>query len=141
MLFCPICGTNLLLRMTTTREYGHDGQQSFYCRSCPYVFNVDKPVIYLFSYSCSFLLKKKCKGKRLMMSWVELKNGKMSIPLMVINHCHPYNNYYYLFLVTCPKCEFSRAYYFQVQIRSADEPMSIFYKCCRPECSHQWREG
>ena len=40
---------------------------------------------------------------------------------------------------TCPKCEHHRAYFMQIQIRSADEPSSIFYKCC--SCTHQWREG
>ncbi|KAI9207808.1 uncharacterized protein BJ171DRAFT_420308 [Polychytrium aggregatum] len=30
--------------------------------------------------------------------------------------------------VMCPKCEADRAYYFQLQIRSADEPMTTFYK-------------
>lgn len=40
---------------------------------------------------------------------------------------------------TCPKCEHGEAYFMQIQIRSADEPMSVFYKCC--ECAHQWREG
>jgi len=40
----------------------------------------------------------------------------------------------------CPKCQESkRAYFFQLQIRSADEPMSTFYKCVL--CGHQWREG
>lgn len=29
---------------------------------------------------------------------------------------------------TCPKCEHNRAYYMQIQTRSADEPMTIFYK-------------
>ncbi|SAM04171.1 hypothetical protein [Absidia glauca] len=42
---------------------------------------------------------------------------------------------------TCPKCEHERAYFMQIQIRSADEPSSIFFKCCNPECEHQWREG
>lgn len=39
----------------------------------------------------------------------------------------------------CPKCEHQRAYFMQIQIRSADEPSTIFYKCC--QCGHQWREG
>lgn len=43
--------------------------------------------------------------------------------------------------VACPKCEHPRAYYMQIQIRSADEPSSIFYKCCAVSCGHQWREG
>jgi len=37
---------------------------------------------------------------------------------------------------TCPKCNHAKAYFQQIQIRSADEPMSVFYKCV--ECSHQW---
>lgn len=43
--------------------------------------------------------------------------------------------------VTCPRCEHGRAYFMQIQIRSADEPSSIFYKCCNNDCSHQWRES
>jgi DNA-directed RNA polymerase III subunit RPC11 len=38
----------------------------------------------------------------------------------------------------CPRCSCNEAYFLQMQIRSADEPMSIFYKCC--ECSHQWND-
>ena len=40
---------------------------------------------------------------------------------------------------TCPNCSFRKAYFYQVQIRSADEPMTVFYKCA--DCGHQWREG
>ena len=40
---------------------------------------------------------------------------------------------------TCPKCDHGQAYFMQIQIRSADEPMSTFYKCCK--CSNQWRDG
>lgn len=31
-------------------------------------------------------------------------------------------------VVMCKKCEFQRAFYFQVQIRSADEPATTFYR-------------
>ena len=40
----------------------------------------------------------------------------------------------------CPRCEHPRAYFMQLQTRSADEPMTTFYKCCNPQCGHQWRE-
>ncbi|CAH6776601.1 unknown_gene_4455 [Phodopus roborovskii] len=30
----------------------------------------------------------------------------------------------------CPKCEHPRAYFMQLQTRSADEPMTTFYKKC-----------
>ena len=39
---------------------------------------------------------------------------------------------------TCPKCEAHRAYYQQLQIRSADAPMTTFYRCV--SCGHNWRE-
>lgn len=37
---------------------------------------------------------------------------------------------------TCPDCGNKRAYYMQIQIRSADEPMTIFYKCTA--CKKMW---
>lgn len=40
----------------------------------------------------------------------------------------------------CPKCEHPRAYFMQIQTRSADEPMTTFYKCCNPQCGHRWRD-
>ncbi|KAK7091803.1 DNA-directed RNA polymerase III subunit RPC10-like [Littorina saxatilis] len=41
----------------------------------------------------------------------------------------------------CPKesCENDRAYFMQIQTRSADEPMTTFYKCCK--CGHRWKDG
>ncbi|XP_062520416.1 DNA-directed RNA polymerase III subunit RPC10-like [Corticium candelabrum] len=40
----------------------------------------------------------------------------------------------------CPKCQHPRAYFMQVQTRSADEPMTTFYKCCSDQCGHRWKE-
>ncbi|XP_026275170.2 DNA-directed RNA polymerase III subunit RPC10 [Frankliniella occidentalis] len=40
----------------------------------------------------------------------------------------------------CPKCSHPRAYFMQIQTRSADEPMTTFYKCCNHECAHRWRD-
>jgi DNA-directed RNA polymerase III subunit RPC11 len=40
---------------------------------------------------------------------------------------------------TCPKCSNERAYFMQIQIRSADEPMTTFYKCTK--CGNQWKEN
>ncbi|CAK7304998.1 DNA-directed RNA polymerase III subunit RPC10 [Vulpes lagopus] len=41
---------------------------------------------------------------------------------------------------SCPKCEHPRAYFMQLQTRSADEPMTTFYKCCNAQCGHRWRD-
>lgn len=39
--------------------------------------------------------------------------------------------------IDCPKCDSLEAYFMMIQIRSADEPSTIFYKCVA--CEHDWR--
>lgn len=39
----------------------------------------------------------------------------------------------------CPKCGHPKAFFFQMQTRSADEPMTTFYRCAG--CAHQWKEN
>ena len=39
--------------------------------------------------------------------------------------------------VLCPKCEHTEAYYVIRQTRAADEPETIFYRCCK--CNYNWR--
>jgi len=38
----------------------------------------------------------------------------------------------------CDKCGNKRAYFMELQTRSADEPMTIFYQCT--ECGYRWKE-
>lgn len=38
----------------------------------------------------------------------------------------------------CPKCSNDKAYYLQVQTRSADEPMTNYYRCTK--CTHNWSD-
>lgn len=40
----------------------------------------------------------------------------------------------------CPKCHHQEAFFRQIQIRSADEPMTIFYRCANSACGHRWRD-
>ncbi|KAE9416114.1 hypothetical protein Angca_004057 [Angiostrongylus cantonensis] len=40
----------------------------------------------------------------------------------------------------CPNCSHGRAYFMQIQTRSADEPMTIFYRCANVDCAHRWRD-
>ncbi|KHJ92385.1 transcription factor S-II [Oesophagostomum dentatum] len=40
----------------------------------------------------------------------------------------------------CPKCSHERAYFMQIQTRSADEPMTIFYRCANADCCHRWKD-
>ncbi|KAJ1658632.1 RNA polymerase III C11 subunit [Dispira simplex] len=41
----------------------------------------------------------------------------------------------------CPKCEHPEAYFREVQIRSADEPSTQFFRCCNLACTFEWRVG
>uniref|UniRef100_A0A8C3YEG5 DNA-directed RNA polymerase III subunit RPC10 n=1 Tax=Catagonus wagneri TaxID=51154 RepID=A0A8C3YEG5_9CETA len=40
----------------------------------------------------------------------------------------------------CPRCGHPRAYFMQLQPRSADEPMTTVYKCCNAQCGHCWTD-
>ncbi|CAH2093476.1 unnamed protein product [Euphydryas editha] len=40
----------------------------------------------------------------------------------------------------CPKCSHGKAFFMQLQTRSADEPMTTFYRCCNHKCAHNWRD-
>uniref|UniRef100_A0A2P2J5K0 DNA-directed RNA polymerase subunit n=1 Tax=Rhizophora mucronata TaxID=61149 RepID=A0A2P2J5K0_RHIMU len=111
MEFCPTCG--MLLRY----EYPDMGRSArFYCPSCPYVCSIDSRV----------KIKRK---QRLVKKEVEpvftledmMKGGSETE-------------------ATCPHCNFGRARYQQLQIRSADEPATTFYYCLNEKCSRMWRE-
>lgn len=41
--------------------------------------------------------------------------------------------------IDCPTCYHPKASFFQMQTRSADEPMTTFYRCLK--CGHQWKEN
>lgn len=63
------------------------------------------------------------------------------VRIMCIVDSKQLNNICHLFcLEPCPKCEHPRAYFMQIQTRSADEPMTTFYKCCSLQCGHRWRD-
>jgi len=40
----------------------------------------------------------------------------------------------------CPKCAHGRAFFMQIQTRSADEPMTTFYRCASNECGFRWKD-
>ncbi|ORZ00678.1 putative DNA-directed RNA polymerases III 12.5 kDa polypeptide [Syncephalastrum racemosum] len=93
----------------------NEGGQDFFCQTCPYVYHITKP------HTTRKLLQRKEVDDVLggADAWKNVDSTEVS----------------------CPKCEHERAYFMQIQIRSADEPMSIFFKCCNENCQHQWREG
>ncbi|KCV71814.1 DNA-directed RNA polymerase III subunit RPC10 [Fonticula alba] len=109
MLFCPGCGNVLLVNS----DASDIGDFQFACQTCPYVHSIKRKI------SSRIILKRKevddvLGGEG---SWDNVDSTE----------------------VPCPKCDNRRAYFMQIQIRSADEPMSTFYKCTK--CAAQWREG
>ena len=40
--------------------------------------------------------------------------------------------------ILCPECGYPEAYFTIRQTRSADEPETMIYRCCK--CNHSWRE-
>jgi len=91
---------------------GRLGQFRFRCVVCPYVHNISEPVV----------TRLKLKVKQLddiLGGEEEWKNTPQTDSV-------------------CPECHHRRAYYMQLQTRSADEPMTIFYRCV--ECANQWKE-
>ena len=85
----------------------------YFCKTCPYIFNINQTIKNV----QKFTNKEQdaiLGGKE---AWANVAKTD----------------------AVCPACEHNKAYYKEIQIRSADEPSTIFYKCC--ECEHEWRDG
>jgi len=85
-----------------------------YCKTCPYVHHITKTIT----------------------SKVELKRKEVEDVLGGADawkHASETE-------VTCPKCGHKKAYFQQIQTRSADEPMTQFYKCSNMSCGAQWKD-
>ncbi|KAG0093394.1 DNA-directed RNA polymerase III subunit RPC10 [Podila epicladia] len=89
-------------------------QQQLYCQTCPYIYPVVKTIV-----------QRKTLDRKQVddvlgsdEAWANVDQTEAS----------------------CPRCEHDRAYYMQIQTRSADEPMTTFYKCTELKCGWQWKE-
>ena len=130
MLFCPICGNMLMIEGGATSAKGaaaaaaaaaaggggggggggdHGGLR-FYCQTCPYLQRVEEVITKRIP-----LARKKVDdilgGDA---AWENVDQTEAA----------------------CPHCDSKRAYYLQIQIRSADEPMTTFFKCVA--CRGNW---
>jgi DNA-directed RNA polymerase III subunit RPC11 len=72
---------------------------------------------------------------------VDSTEGTVQLPMLTFAIKRYFLSHALHITAECPKCGHGRAYFMQIQIRSADEPSSIFYKCCNEKCQNQWREG
>ncbi|SPO03798.1 probable DNA-directed RNA polymerase III subunit C11 [Cephalotrichum gorgonifer] len=83
------------------------------CRACPYIYPITHPM-----YSRTYFERKAKEDEIGPTDWSNAAKAQ----------------------VQCPKdgCDGNEAAFFQVQIRSADEPMTTFYKCM--DCGGRWRD-
>jgi DNA-directed RNA polymerase III subunit RPC11 len=102
-------------------------RHSFICRTCPYEFIVDK----------EYYNRRVSKVKKVddilggAAAWENVDQTRGIASLLQIIDLVP--------MCANRACEGTKAYYRQMQIRSADEPMTTFYKCV--DCGTQWREN
>ncbi|ODV82463.1 putative RNA polymerase III subunit C11 [Suhomyces tanzawaensis NRRL Y-17324] len=108
--FCPNCSNMLLIRQ------GEDGCNQFYCATCPYEFKINGFQMF--------------DRKDLARKEVDDVLGGEGFWDNVDQTA-----------AQCPRdsCGGTKAYFYQLQIRSADEPMTTFYKCVK--CGEKWREN
>ncbi|KAH7135657.1 hypothetical protein B0J11DRAFT_576230 [Dendryphion nanum] len=117
LLFCPTCSNMLRVSKVPPGDPTVEdavGQNRFECPTCPYHFIITK----------RYFERKTIKRKEV----EDILGGKGAWDNVDQTN------------VQCPneKCRNDRAYWYQLQIRSADEPMTAFYKCTK--CAKEWRE-
>lgn len=104
---CPCCSNTLTVSRSASSVTYPEGQNRLECRSCPYEFLIDR----------RYYEKKEMKRKEVddVMGEDAWKNSDQTE-------------------AQCPRegCDGARAAFHQVQIRSADEPMTTFYKVIPP---------
>ncbi|MEM1942831.1 MAG: transcription factor S [Candidatus Caldarchaeum sp.] len=106
--FCPNCGKAL----TPSKV---DGKLSLVCRKCGYKkHSAEEKVL--------FKQTKSSPQSRDSVVLVEPSNSPLPTTLDVV----------------CPQCGHNEAKWWTIQTRSADEPMTQFFRCVR--CGHTWRE-
>lgn len=112
MWFCPLDGT--LLHVRHNDNMSDDGSSGgyFFCGTCPYSCPIG-----------TMVTKKTFPSRKVVDDILGGASAWENVDRT---------------MATCPSCNHNEAFFMQIQIRSADEPMSIFYKCVK--CSHQWND-
>ena len=109
MLFCPTCSNILLTEKTVAGEF------RFYCKTCPYVFKVEHQIE-----EKKYLIRKEVDdvlgGAD---AWKDVNTTEKKCEIK--------------------NCSNDQAYFKAIQMRSADEPETIFYRCTK--CHNVWNEA
>ena len=92
----------------------HDSYR-FFCHTCPYVHTIREP----------FAHTERLQRKELS----DILGGPEAWKNAQKTAAH------------CDRCGNDMAFFKQMQTRSADEPMTIFFQCTNFDCSFRWKEG
>ena len=90
------------------------GSNRYFCKTCPYIFNINKKIERIETFDDKKIVDLVYGGKD------AYKDAATTESI-------------------CPKCGHNRALFKEIQIRSADEPTTIFYKCVN--CGKEYKEG
>jgi DNA-directed RNA polymerase III subunit RPC11 len=121
-LFCPTCHNLLLVRDNPSLQ--------FYCTTCPYILPITEKV------TRKMTLKVKPLPEPI--SSTNEEEGPRTQGWFLVGSKKSNLSTHTSFLVICPHCSYKEAFFYQIQTRSCDEPMTTFFKCC--SCKLQWRE-
>ncbi|KAI9756116.1 MAG: hypothetical protein M4579_004003 [Chaenotheca gracillima] len=115
LLFCPTCSNALTVTKTLISDDEPQGANQLECRTCPY----------------RYVLERRWFDRRLM---------KRKEVEDVMGGANAWDNVDKTD-AQCPaeNCDGGKAFFYQVQIRSADEPMTTFLKCTT--CGKRWKEN
>ncbi|MCJ1372606.1 RNA polymerase III C11 subunit [Loxospora ochrophaea] len=104
LLFCPCCSNTLTVTHTLPSDDFPNGQNRLECRTCPYQFLINQ----------RYYERKEFKRKEV----EDVMGGKDAWANVDKTEAQ------------CPRdeCDSVQAFFYQVQIRSADEPMTTFFK-------------
>lgn len=124
MLFCPQCANLLTISIDS-------GTNKIQCRTCPYQYSINQNHSNR-SHRTTKEIDDVLGGPD---AWnnVDKTEGSLIVPSP-----HPSSHS----TARCPiNSDHNQAYYLLIQIRSADEPSTAFYRCTEPTCAHTWREN
>ncbi|WXG40699.1 MAG: transcription factor S [Candidatus Freyarchaeum deiterrae] len=111
MKFCPQC--NSIMLPTKNNE----GVITLKCRNCNYTSELEKESTE--TYKITKEIKHSARDKTTI---IEDADAIQTMPTVK---------------AACPKCNYDKAAYWQVQTRSADEGSTLFYRCLK--CGYTWR--
>ncbi|GAC93211.1 hypothetical protein PHSY_000774 [Pseudozyma hubeiensis SY62] len=126
MLFCPTCANCLIIQLDD------QGNNKWSCHTCPYEFPIirqmttrqhlkRKEVDDVMGGEESWKNVDSIDGAYLLFCWRSILRDCTGSLIFDVWQCRSMVRY----TVPCPKCENPKAFFMQLQIRSADEPMSV----------------